>query len=258
MSGDLYETIAPYYDLLHDTLTQDLDLILALAAEAGDPILELGCGTGRLLRPLVRAGHQVTGLDSSLAMLARARARLADLAPQQRPSVQLVAADMIAPPLLREHFRLALVSYNTFLHLPPELTLRACRAIQRHLQPDGRLFLDLVNPLLVEHAQDERAFSLEQAIVDEATGSELLVFAGSWLEAAAQILHITWVYDRSPAGGGPVQRTVSRLAYHYYYPHQLELMLQNGGFALEGIYGDYEQGPFEEDSERLLVLARRR
>lgn len=256
MSRDLYEEIAPYYDLLHDGLTEDLDLILALAAESGDPILELGCGTGRLLCPLARAAHEVTGLDSSPTMLARARDRLARWGPRERAFVHLVAADMTAPALAREWYRLALVSYNTFLHLPPAQTLRAARAIYRHLQPGGRLFLDLVNPLLVEQSEHDHAFSLEEMVIDKETGDELLVFAGSRVDAPAQVLHITWIYHRSPAGG-PARRTVSQLAYHYYYPHQLELMLRNSGFVLEGIYGDYERGPFDEGSERLLVLALR-
>jgi len=43
----------------------------------GGPVLEIGCGSGRLLAPLARAGYEVTGVDQSPEMLARAEARSA-------------------------------------------------------------------------------------------------------------------------------------------------------------------------------------
>ncbi len=69
----MYDQIARFYDLTHAELTADLPFVLQLASEAGGPILELGCGSGRLLLPLARAGHSVIGLDLSGAMLAMQR-----------------------------------------------------------------------------------------------------------------------------------------------------------------------------------------
>src|SRR5690606_41981516 len=69
----MYEHIAPYYDQIHASFTEDVALVLALAGRVGRPVLELGCGSGRLLLPRARAGYQVTGLDNSPAMLALAR-----------------------------------------------------------------------------------------------------------------------------------------------------------------------------------------
>jgi len=71
-----YAALARYYDLENADFTEDLDYWLELADEAGDPILELGCGTGRVLLNLARRGHAVTGLDNSPEMLARLHAKL--------------------------------------------------------------------------------------------------------------------------------------------------------------------------------------
>ena len=79
---DEYDRIARYYDLTHDRLTADVPFLLAQAAEAGGPVLEIGCGSGRLLVPLARAGQTITGVDRSAEMLARAEPRLAALPAQ--------------------------------------------------------------------------------------------------------------------------------------------------------------------------------
>jgi hypothetical protein len=68
-----------------------------------------------------------------------------------------------------------------------------------------------------------------------------------------QALHITWIYDRSPVAGGAVHRTVAQATYHYRYPHQMELLLQDAGFSHFDLWGDYDKSAFHEESPRLLV-----
>ena len=48
----MYDVLARYYDLTHDRLTEDVGFILSLADRLPSPVVELGCGTGRLLLPL--------------------------------------------------------------------------------------------------------------------------------------------------------------------------------------------------------------
>ncbi len=76
---DPYAEIGALYDLEHATFDDDLDLYLNLALVTGDPVLELGCGSGRLLVPLAATGLRVTGLDRSQPMLDRARAAVVGL-----------------------------------------------------------------------------------------------------------------------------------------------------------------------------------
>lgn len=252
----MYDQIARFYDLTHASLTDDIPLILSLAAQANGPVLELGCGSGRLLLPLARAGHRVSGLDLSAAMLDRARARLAqeNTAVQQRITLhQANMTDFVLPEA--EQFGLVIVPYNTLFHLDTAQTLAMLRRVSDYLAENGRLFLDLANPVDIANTPEDALLSLENVLTDPETGELIVHLASNRLDTANQTLHITWIYDVSSPSGGPVERTVAQGAYHYRYPHQLELLLQEAGYKLRHLWGDYDQSPYDETSSRLLVLA---
>ena len=118
------------------------------ATDAGSPVLEVGCGTGRVLIPSALAGISVTGLDASPEMLDQCRKRLSleDAAVQSR--VELVQADMRTFSLGRE-FTLATLPFCPFQHLiTVEDQLSCLMNIRRHLVDRGRVVLDLFNPSL--------------------------------------------------------------------------------------------------------------
>lgn len=257
MAADIYTQVAPYYDLIHARLTQDIGFSLSLAARNRGPVLELGCGTGRLLIPLARAGHRIIGLDNSVPMLLRAQRALDEETTKVRQQAQLVVGDMTTFVFAPAHFSLILVPYNTFMHLDATAALAAVRAAARHLQPGGRLFLDLANPFAVEQTPGDALLSLEQILTDPNSGTTVAIMAANRLNADAQRLNISWIYDASPAGGGPVERSVAQVVYHYLFPHQIELLLQQSALRLEALYGNYNEAPFEEAAERLLVLAQK-
>lgn len=253
---DPYETLAAYYDDMHAALTEDIGMVLSLAAK-GSPLLELGCGTGRLLLPLARAGHTVFGVDRSRAMLAVAQERLGPLGSRARERVHLICADMTRPVCRESFFELALIPYNTLMHLDAAAAAAAFCAIRRQLAPGGQLFIDVVNPLVVEETTHEHQLTLERQFEDDDSGDLILVLAANELDVTRQMLKITWLFDRSPRSGGCLHRDVVQVDYHYYFPHQIELMLQEAGLALAAIYGGYQASPYSEESERLLIVARR-
>jgi hypothetical protein len=130
----------------------------------------------------------------------------------------------------------------------------ALRQIGSHLEPGGRLFLDLANPFVLAQTPNDRLVSLEGIATDPDNGETIALFASNWVDTIEQRLHITWLYDASPAGGGPVHRTVVTTTHRYVYPHELVLWLPAAGLRLDALFGDYEQAPFGEASDRLLAL----
>lgn len=253
----MYATIARYYDALHSAQTADIGYVLALAGRVGGPVLECGCGTGRIALPLARAGFAVTGIDASPDMLDLAIEKLRKEKDSVRGRVHLVQADMTNFALPESHFNLAVVSFNTFLHLEGAQKQQALKTISHHLRPGGTLFIDLANPHVIIQTPNDHMLTLEQMLDDPETAEKVLVFAQNQLDLQAQTLQITWLFDRSPAGGGPVTREVVSGSYHYLYAHEVELLLADTGFTPVAFYGDYNQEAFNEDSERLLVVATR-
>jgi len=251
----MYDLIAPFYDLTHAQLTADLGLVLSLASQAGGNVLELGCGTGRLLLPLARAGYTVTGLDNSEAMLALARQKLAQESEVVRGRITLVSGDMTDLSACGRDFALIIIPYNTFMHLAPNQTDRVLRQIRQHLNTSGQLFIDLINPYAVAQTPNDHLLTLEHCFTDPANGHTILQFARNHLDEAQQILHITWIYDATPPDGGAIHRTIVPVAYHYFFPHQLEMQLSAAGFRITNWFGNYTQHPFTEESDRLLLVA---
>lgn len=253
----MYESLSRYYDAVHAAQTDDIPFMLALAAETGDPVLELGCGSGRLLLPLARAGHHVTGIDNSPAMLALAEARLAAEPPDVAGRVRLVTADMAAPylPDETETMALAVAGINTFMHLAERPALAALRTVARLLRPGGRLCLDLDNPFAPAAVSEAADPAVEAEWTDPATGRTVRQWAAYAPVDGAQAVDVTWTFEESGPDAPPPATAAMR--YHYAYPHQLELWLSQSGLRLTALYGDYDRGPFDEDSERLLLLAER-
>jgi SAM-dependent methyltransferase len=247
----MYDPIARYYDLSHDRLTEDIPYLLALAREAAGPVLELGCGSGRLLTPLARAGFHVTGVDSSPEMLARARSRQAGEPAEVRARVRLIEGDVRTLSLPgAEPFALAFFGYNTFMHLNEVGAGSALRRLRPLLRPGGRLFIDVDNPLLLAAVADDPDFVLEDELRDETTGETIRQYTAYESAPVEQAVDVTWVYE--PARGAA--RTKARMRYHYLYPHQYDLLLSLTGFRLIALAGDYDGAPFDEESERLLVM----
>jgi SAM-dependent methyltransferase len=249
-----YDLLARFYDLENADLSEDLPFWLELADEYGDPILELGCGTGRVLLNLVRRGHAVTGVDNSPEMLARLNAKLAGRGEGAQPPVppRVVQADM-TDFTVAQAFALAIVPYNTFMHLlTPEAQAAALTRTRQHLRPGAALALDVPNPGEAYAAQ-EQGLTLERTFADgEHTVQQ---FSSIAIDRAAQLARLTWLYD-SVAPDGGVQRTVVPLTLRYTFPGEMRLLLERCGFALAHLYGDYQRAPFADGSPRMIVVAR--
>lgn len=251
----MYDYIARYYDLSHDRFTEDIPFLLRLAGETDGPVLEIGAGSGRLLVPLARAGHAITGVDSSAEMLARAEARLAGEPAGTRVRVRLVAADVRSLTLSGEAgFGLAVFGYNTFMHLDEMAAGAALKRLRPLLRSSGRLLIDVANPMLLSMAADDPDFVLEDVLRDDTHGGTIRQYTAYEAVPGEQAVDVTWLYEDDQESGEP-ERIEARLRYHYLYPHQYDLLLSLTGFRLVSISGGYNGESFDEESDRLILLA---
>jgi SAM-dependent methyltransferase len=247
----MYSRLARYYDLENAEFTEDLTFWLELAEEHGDPVLELGCGTGRVLLYLAQRGHTVTGVDNSPEMLARLREKRTAAQRLLPAAPQLVEADLSAFTVTQPH-ALALMPFNTFMHLLTlEAQIAALTNIRRHLSAGAPLVLDMINPAAA-YAAAEQGLTLERTF--EEGDRTVQQFSQLSLERAAQLAHVTWLYD-SVGPAGEVQRLTVPLTLRYAFPGELRLLLEKCGFALTHLWGDYDRSPLSDSSPRLIVCA---
>jgi SAM-dependent methyltransferase len=249
----IYDHIARYYDLSHDRLTGDIPFLLAVAAETGGPVLELGCGSGRLLIPLAHAGFAVTGVDNSPEMLARATLRLEGEPAGIRERIKLFSADMNQLSLPSdEAYGLIAFGYNTFMHLNETGAGAILKRLRPALRPDGLLVIDVENPVTLARAADDPDFELEETLRDERLGETIRQYTAYEALPGEQVVDVTWLYETVGQEAAPVE---VRQRFYYLYPHQYELLLTLTGFRLKAVYGNYQRRRFTEEGERLILLA---
>lgn len=252
---EFYDTIARYYDAENAEMIEDLGFYSALAGEFGGPVLDIGCGTGRVMLHLAQEGCRAVGIDLSEPMLARGRRKL-DLMPDLKPVVTFVQADALDFNI-NETFKLIVVPYNGFMHFSEQADqLKALRTLSRHLAGDGLLVLDLPNAGEAFGTSDDSAVVLERTFIEPETGHLVMQQSVSALDRAAQQLHITWIYDEI-GDDGVVYRTLAPLVLRYVFPGEMDLLLAAAGLRTVQTYGDYLRGPFEDGSPRMIILAQK-
>ena len=250
---DPYAAIAEFYDLEHDEFDDDLVFYVNLATMFGGPVLELACGTGRILAPLLDAGLKTTGIDSSAAMLDRARTRLATkrrLAGTTLVQGVMTAADR-AP---GGPFGVAILGINSLMHAVTSTEQRSVlTSTHSVLRPGGRLLLDLVNPASSAfNAPDLQV--LHEGEWKTRAGVRVDKFSSRRLNLVTQEIEVTLWYDLT-ADAGDLRRIHSGFTQRFVHASELELMLELAGFRDWTLYGGYELEPFSEESDRIVVSA---
>ncbi len=254
-NSDLYNLRPDLYDLMHEDHVDDVRFVRDYAATlVGDArVLELGCGTGRLLLPLLEAGASVTGLDREPVMLRTAADRLAKYGDR----VRLIEGEMTRFEAPGDPFDLAIVGLNTFMHL---LTIRnqlAClECVHRHLRPGGNLLIDLASPhAALRDTQHGVVLHRFSRALPASPDVLVTLWSATVFSTAQQLAHTSLLFDEVTGETGTLRRTVSDIVLRLTYRYELEHLLARTGFTVRSLYGDYESSPYDDESERLICLA---
>lgn len=249
-----FDIYARFYDLDFGDMDADLFMIQQFADRCGSPILELACGTGRVLLPLAQQGYEVTGVDISAAMLDVARGKIAAASLGER--ITLVQQDMRELDL-DGRFNLAFVAVNSFMHLlSTDDQLAALTRIRQHLNPGGLLLLDLFNPDLARLLDFRGQVALDKVLTDPVSSQRLMRFRTETVDLGQQIIQATFIVDEID-GKGQVLRTLFPFSVRYLFRYELELLLRHAGFEVEAIYGSYDLDEFTGESDKMIAVARR-
>lgn len=251
-----YDVIAPFYDIEHAHFDEDVDLYLNFAEATGvdgGPLLELACGSGRLLLPLARAGYRVTGVDSSARMLELARRALEKEGEEVAARCTLVQQDMDAL-RLGQKFQLAFIALGSFAHICTRREQRqALASIHAHLAASGTFILDISNAD-VRYMEGMSGQVLHQGTWTMDDGALLTHFVSPASSASTHLLELTHFYDQHRQGEA-VRRTVSHTRLYLFERGETELLLESAGFVVKEVYGDYDLSPYENESPRMIFVA---
>jgi len=248
--ADLYDYVTPYRE------RPDVAFYVEAAVESGGPVLEVGCGTGRVLIPTARAGIDIVGLDLSQSMLEVCRASLSHEPAEVQVRARLVSGDMRAFEL-GQAFRLATIPFRPFQHLTTVEDQLACLAcIRRHLVEGGRLILDLFNPWLQaltsdnvgEELGDEPEFStpdgrrvvrrhriVRRDLFNQINDSELIYY----------VTH----------PDGQKERLVHAFPMRYLHRYEMEHLLSLCGLKVVEFFGNFDKATFNDNSPEMIFVA---
>lgn len=222
-----------YYHAQHSHNIEDIPFWLDLARMVTGPILELGCGTGRVLLALRATDHVVCGVDNDHEMLCFLRRQVQNLPDK---GIMIVEADF-------EHFRLGqkfgliVMPCNTLSSLSEQARKNVSGCTRQHLLPGGIFAFSVPNPSVMmklpEHAESE----IEEIFTHPEDGEPVQV-SSAWERSADSIIFI-WNYDHLLPDG-----TVDRLTRHvkqYLVPTQTYLdEMKDQGFIIQAMYGDFD------------------
>ena len=258
MAEPLYDSfIAEYYDTSPVVAGRQLDVAFYrdAAGNYGDPVLELGCGTGRIALAIAEDGHRITGLDISARMLERAAKHRAALPAEVRDRVQFTQGDMSRFDLGAK-FRLIIIPFRPFQHLlETQQQINCLECVRNHLAEGGRLIVDFFQTdarrmhdpaFLEEHLvaeydlPDRRRVRLTEHIVT--------------FHRAQQRNDVEMIYQVTHRDG-PTERLPFAFTVRYFFRYEVEHLLARCGFRVTEVYGNFDCSPLRDESPEMIFVA---
>jgi SAM-dependent methyltransferase len=236
------------YDLENNSFAPDGPFFLALAQRFGGPILEIGCGTGRITIPLAQQGLNITGLDITAPMLDRAKHK------SQGLPIRWIEADarMFR---LETCYRFIFETGATFQHLLARADQEAMLArVHEHLTSDGHFVVGAIFPAIsmltdVETEQDWYSYLNGQ-------GQEVRVSGTEHYDPVRQIKTET-AYRRWRAASGQEVVRLAPLMLRYIFPQEMETLLHYNGFRIVEQYGGLDFSPLTGESRQMIYVCRK-
>ncbi|MFH1312347.1 MAG: class I SAM-dependent methyltransferase [Candidatus Eisenbacteria bacterium] len=248
--AELYDLVPQYTD------RHDVEFYVDLCSSTKGRVLELGCGTGRVLIPAAEAGVTIVGLDVSPNMLARCRDHLAGKPADVQARVSLVQASMTDFRLDGE-FALLIIPFRPFQHLVAVDDQMAClEHAHAHLGAGGRLVFDvfqvnldmITDPCILQEREDLPEFELPD-------GRKLRrCHRHTALHRSEQYNEIEIIYYLTDANGR-TERLVQAFPFRYFFRFEIEHMLARCGFRVVEVFGNFDRSPLDDKSPEMIFIA---
>lgn len=271
-SVPFYEICAGFYDADYAAAEREDDAAFyaELARDAGGPVLEMGCGSGRVLLPCARAGAEVVGMDVSAAMLDRLRYRLEHEAEEVRRRVETVEGDVRDAAVTDgdgeiRTFPLVTAPFRVIQHLVERSDQRAwLQNVTRHLAPGGALVFDVFQPDY-EHVVAPPSTTVDLERTDPETGRLVERHATAWHTPELQTFRVRFEWKEAAGEGGGEDggegeaRSLgsAETEVRWFTLAELANLLELEGFRVTDAWGDFDRTPHGPGAEEIILRATR-
>ncbi len=235
------------YDLENPDFEPAGSFYLSFAREVGGPVLELGCGTGRMTIPLAEQGFEITGLELAPGMLALAREKAGSL------PIEWVEADARDFHLNRK-FNFMFENGCVFMHMLTNADQQAFLAgVHEHLAPGGRFVLSLFFPHLayLQNELEEKEWFTYQ----DNRGRTVRVCGTEQYDELRQVKLETAIRHILNADGSETVH-VAPLSLRYTFPQEMETLLDGAGFEVVERYGGPDRSELTNTSQYLVYVCK--
>jgi SAM-dependent methyltransferase len=242
---------AELYDVIFAGYREDLDFYVSAAKQARGPVLEVGCGTGRVMIPCLQAGADVDGLDLHAEMLAVLKRKAQALGLKVRV-YQADMRDFTTP----RRYALVTIPFNAFVHnLTTQDQLKTLRVCREHLEPGGALTVSLFHPRFDLITAPEGVPVLETETTHPQTGRTLRLYDTRTMDRVNQIQHSNNEIQELDAEGNVIAVHRSETAMRWTYKAEMELLLHVAGYARWQTLGGFDGRPLARDDDQMVVTA---
>ena len=226
-------------------MEDDVPFYVEMARNAKWKVLEIACGTGRVLIPSAEAGAYIWGVDFSLDMLNLAKQKVAELSSETQKRITLSHGNMRTFEL--EHkYNLITIPFRAFFHmLTVDDQVAALISIHKHLADDGRLIFNIWDPsieIIAEHGESlGQSLKMFVKFKHPVTGNRVVGWGSRNYMLTEQILEETRLFDELNEAGKVINRYYVPLQIRWVYRYEMQHLLELCGFEVEALYGDFKR-----------------
>lgn len=255
MSVEVFDRIARFYDDEHKYFMGDVPFYVDYAKQCGGAVLELGCGTGRVLIPIAQEGIKITGLEISNGMIDVAQKKVKQMDKSIRKNIRFIQGDMKQFNLDQE-FSLIYIPFRSFQCLLTKENQGACLGcVKKHLSNKGTFILDLFAPKHNYLTDMKRSMYLGR-FYNEENAVYVTRRAETTYNFANQTFHNDFFYEWTDKND-KFHREIWSFELSYLFRYEAELLLEKYGFRVENIFGNFDKSTYNYYSGEQIFVARK-
>ncbi|MCP4725365.1 MAG: class I SAM-dependent methyltransferase [bacterium] len=251
-----YDGLAFYYDIEWDELKEDIPFLLDEAKKTEGHVLELACGSGRIMIPFAREGREIWGFDNSTEMLKLFDMNLEREDPKVKDLVHYSEQDMVNFKY-DEKFGMIIVPFNSFLLMTDRTDLDKClQNCREHLSDDGTFIVDVFSPNFELCAAKEPKMNFLKHFYHPMSNKVVVQWEYAKRDMGNQIIEIDFLYEEYDSAGNLARKT-QNLKMSLMFRYELQYLLEKNGFKIMEFYGNYDRSPFTADSPQMIYICKK-